>query len=238
MAGEWIKMRLDLATDPAVISMALLLGIEEDAVVGKLHRLWSWASCQTTDGNAHGVTDSWVDRYLGVSGFASAMVRAGWLIVTESGISFPKWDAHNSQSAKRRLLAAKRVALHKERKGNAASVSETLPREEEEKNKKKKKETPLPPIPESIDSPEFREAWASWIAHRKEKREPIRFTSATRQLKQLAAMGPARAIACIEHTIFKGWTGLREPEPDRNGYHALPDLKARIAQMFPEEGES
>ena len=50
MSGEWIKMRLDLASDPAVIRIRRSLGLDVDAVVGKLHRLWSWADAHTVDG--------------------------------------------------------------------------------------------------------------------------------------------------------------------------------------------
>ena len=44
MAGDWIKVKTDLATDPAVIRTAATLGLTEDVVVGKLCRLWSWAN--------------------------------------------------------------------------------------------------------------------------------------------------------------------------------------------------
>ena len=39
MAGDWIKMRIDIADDPAVIGIASALDITEDEVVGKLHRI-------------------------------------------------------------------------------------------------------------------------------------------------------------------------------------------------------
>ena len=115
MAGTWIKMRCDLASDPAVIGMAEKTGLAEDHVVGKLHRLWSWADAQTPDGNAPSVTPAWVDRYLGTEGFAAAMISVGWLCVRNNGIVFPNFDRHNSQTSKKRLLAAGRVARHKAR---------------------------------------------------------------------------------------------------------------------------
>ncbi|MHB1038417.1 MAG: hypothetical protein ACYC0Y_27650 [Pirellulales bacterium] len=99
-------------------------------MVGKLHRLWSWFDRQTLKGNAHSVTFSWVDRYLGVSGFADAMAAQGWLEQSESGLRLPKFDRHNGQTAKGRALTAKRVAAYKTTKGNAASVTDALPREE------------------------------------------------------------------------------------------------------------
>lgn len=142
MAGDWIKMRTDLATDPAVIAIADDTGLDEDSVVGKLHRLWSWADQQTEDGNARGnakgnargVTEKWIDRYLGAQGFARAMASAGWLEIYDDGIVFPDFQKHNGQTGKRRALTAKRVATCKAKKGNAIGnaevTQEALPREE------------------------------------------------------------------------------------------------------------
>jgi hypothetical protein len=130
MAGDWIKMRTDLIDDPAVISIGVAVNIGEDLVVGKLYRLWTWADKHTEDGNAVGVTENWVDRYLGVPNFAQAMQKAGWLDIKTDGIMFPRFDRHNGKSAKKRCLTAIRVAEHKNKSANAASVSRALPREE------------------------------------------------------------------------------------------------------------
>jgi len=131
MAGDWIKMRCDLADDPAVVGIAGALDIEEDLVVGKLHRLWAWANRQTEDGNAPHVTLSWLDRYISVTGFADAMVNVGWLVVTEGGILIPDFDKHNSKSAKKRAITARRVAKHRVPKCNADSVTREEKRREE-----------------------------------------------------------------------------------------------------------
>jgi hypothetical protein len=122
----WIKMRTDLRDDPAVIGIADILGIEEDTVVGKLHRLWSWADSQTFDGKADNVKAAWIDRYLGREGFADALVTVGWLEISDAGIAIPNFERHNGETAKKRALTAKRVAKHKSNT-NADSVSEALP---------------------------------------------------------------------------------------------------------------
>jgi hypothetical protein len=108
MAGDWIKMRVDLSDDPAVIGMACALDCTEYEVVGRLHKVWSWADRHTEDGHAPSVTRAWLDRYVERDGFADAMVTAGWLALDESGISFPRFERHNGQSAKKRGLAADR----------------------------------------------------------------------------------------------------------------------------------
>jgi len=143
MAGDWIKMRLNLATDPAVIGIAERTdSADEDHVVGKLHRLWSWADQQTIDGNAPSVTKTWIDRYLAIDGFADAMIAVGWLVVTESGIEFPNFTRHNGQTAKQRALTSKRVARHKRSanaEANAPSVTKTAKQRYLQKRREEKR---------------------------------------------------------------------------------------------------
>jgi hypothetical protein len=124
MAGDWIKMRSDLHTDPAVIGIACLLEIDEDTVVGKLLRVWAWVDAQGVidRDKSHGgsvtvsVTASWVDRCAQRPGFAAAMVAAGWLEDIGSAVRFPRFDRHNGQTAKERALAAKRQAKKRKKK--------------------------------------------------------------------------------------------------------------------------
>lgn len=134
MAGDWIKMRTDLDEDPSVIGIALATGLEEDVVVGKLWKLWKWANQQTRDGNAVGVSEKWVDRYLRVDGFSAAMAKFGWLVVSEDGINFPNFDRHNGKSAKERALTAKRVARHAAKNTNGDLTVAPLPREEKRRD--------------------------------------------------------------------------------------------------------
>ncbi len=93
-------------------------------------------------------------------------------------------------------------------KGNA----DAMPRKGKVRDVKGK--TPLPPLPECLDTPEFNKAWADWQAHRIEIKHALTSTSAGKQLSSCEKMGVTRAIAMIENTIEKGWTGLREPDND------------------------
>lgn len=120
MAGDWIKMRVDLPDDPAVVSIALALEIDEDSVVGKLHRLWSWADKHTTDGRTNGVNLKWVDRFVGKTGFAQAMIATGWLCFDSGELSFPGFERHNGESAKRRADNTLRVRASRERRARVA----------------------------------------------------------------------------------------------------------------------
>jgi hypothetical protein len=118
MACDWIKMRIDIYDDPAVIAIALSTGLDQDAVVGKLHRLWSWADKHTKDGKTPGIVKEWVDRYVGKQGFADAMIRAGWLYADESGIELPNFERHNGHTAKQRGDAQIRQRLSRANRDN------------------------------------------------------------------------------------------------------------------------
>lgn len=234
----WIPMRTDLEDDPAVIAIAEGLNLETDHVVGKLHRLWSWANQQLRDGNASGVTESWVDRYVGMVGFAHMMAQQGWLVVHERGIHFPNFDAWNSQSAKERAVTARRVAVHRLKKCNAPTVTKTVPTEQNNtEEKKEKNKTPLPPkgevaspraskatfdpalveLPPNLNDDTFRQTWADWCDYRRKAKKAISEPAAKRQLASLAKAGRDRAIQAIDESIQNDWQGLF-PE-NVNGSH-------------------
>lgn len=117
MASDWIKMRANLRSDPAVVSIARALRLDVDAVVGKLHAVWSWADGVTEDGLVDGVDAELVDEIARRKGFAAAMAatpRSAWLIIRGNGVEFPRFDRHNGKSAKRRALDAERKRLDRD----------------------------------------------------------------------------------------------------------------------------
>ncbi len=225
MAGDWIPMRIDLADDPAVIAIAAATGLSEDAVVGKLHRLWGWANKHLEDGYARNVTDSWIDRHTGTTGFAAAMLAAGWLRTRSGGVEFPSFDRWNSKGAKNRVLSAQRMRKKRDAESDAGGVTKPSPKKR--RGEKSKGDTPpLPPAaggantpakPPPFDplavelphrSPAFAAAWADWAKHRREKKQPLTETSVAKQLGQIGKLTEANAIACIEKSVASGWTGL------------------------------
>ena len=113
MAGDWVKFEHTTPDKPEVWQIAELLGIDGDAVVGKLLRIWVWADQQTTDGNARSVTFALLDRISGVTGFAEAMAAVGWLVKEGGKVRFINFDRHNGKTAKTRALSAKRVEAHR-----------------------------------------------------------------------------------------------------------------------------
>lgn len=141
---NWIKFEIGTSDKLEVWRIADILGIDPDAVIGKLLRIWAWFDQQTVDGNAVSVTTTstiaLLDRKVGVSGFCVAMIQVGWMREETDRLTLPNFDRHNGKTAKNRALTAKRVANHK-LTSNAEVTRTALPREEkttEEKSNNKK----------------------------------------------------------------------------------------------------
>jgi 5-methylcytosine-specific restriction endonuclease McrA len=116
MAGDWMKIELELPDKPEVHELAGILNISPNEVVGCLVRVWAWFDKHTKDGNAKNVTFSLLDRLSCVTGFANAMQKVDWLISNDGILRIPDFDKHNGISAKSRAETSKRVAMHRENK--------------------------------------------------------------------------------------------------------------------------
>jgi hypothetical protein len=139
MAGDWIKMRTDLATDPAVVDMAIRLGFGEDMIVGKLHRFWSWVTTHFAEANLKpdcSATRAWIDHYVGVPGFVEAMIEVGWIAISGGDLSIPSYHRHMSEGAKRRSLRSEQQKLRRRSQNEAKmkpnSASKRLPEKRRE----------------------------------------------------------------------------------------------------------
>ena len=64
-------------------------------------------------------------------------------------------------------------------------------------------------LPTELDSDEFRQAWAEWLAYRRKARLK-KYRQPERQLKRLASLGAARAIAAIQYSIEMEYQGIHE----------------------------
>lgn len=65
----------------------------------------------------------------------------------------------------------------------------------------------------TLDTPAIREAWARWEAHRRESKHPLTPQTIAATFRTYAQRGPTAFVEAIEHTIAKGWRGLRDPDP-------------------------
>lgn len=139
MAGDWIKLEHVTPDKPEVGRMAEILGIDHDAVVGKVVRWLIWADQNVEDRYAVSVTKALLDRITFQPGFADALVTVGWLAPAGDFFYVPNFDRHNGKPAKQRALAKNRnQALRSERNERyAASVTNaSLEKRREECNKR------------------------------------------------------------------------------------------------------
>jgi hypothetical protein len=113
MAGDWIKIRLDLHQDFAVLQMARRLGVDRWAIVGRLSDIWGWIGSHTEDGVGVPLDSEMLDEHVSCPGFAEALRAVGWLSGRDGALTFPKWERHNSMSAKARALEAEAKRLRR-----------------------------------------------------------------------------------------------------------------------------
>lgn len=148
MAGDWFMMRDDICEDVDVIAMAARLETTEVHVAGMLCKFWGWVDRQMGERHAPNVTFVWVDRYIGVNGFAKVMAEVGWLRREGDGVDIPNFDRYFSQSAKQRALAAKRKASERGRKRHAPNVTKTRQhRDHRTEQNRTEPETPTESLP-------------------------------------------------------------------------------------------
>jgi len=67
-------------------------------------------------------------------------------------------------------------------------------------------------LPAGLDDPAFAAAWKEWCLHRQQIRKRLTPLTIKKQLAQLSKFGKEIAIASINQSIERGWTGLFEPD--------------------------
>lgn len=148
MAGDWIKMRVNLHDDTDVVSIAQAVrarSLRADcsmcahkcAVVGALHLVWSLFDTHSKDGVLRAYTLEMIDEKVGLPGFAEGMQSVGWLAVADNSLSMPDFDEWLGKSAKRRLDARKRAKASYDKRKSAQSLrADCAPKRRGEKSTK------------------------------------------------------------------------------------------------------
>lgn len=159
MAGDWIKMRMDLPEDPAVYKLASITKMDRLSVIGRLYAFWAWADKYAVDGRVDGATSLLVDDVARHDGFADALVAVKWLEIGDDFISLPHHERHNGESAKERGLKNARQARWREGKDKTSSTpvdaTPSTPASTREE-KRREEETPVASLPG------FDRFWTAW----------------------------------------------------------------------------
>lgn len=116
MRRPWIKIEACTPDKPEICAIATHLKMDEDMVMGKLVRLWSWVTTNHIKSDDLSVTKEFIDKLVAKKGFAEAMIKAGWLQEDDEHLMLPNFERHHSDAAKTRALTAVRVARHRAHK--------------------------------------------------------------------------------------------------------------------------
>jgi hypothetical protein len=221
MAGDWIKVQHVTPGKPEVFAIAGRLGIEPDAVVGKLLRVWIWADQQTTDGNAPSVTFALLDHEARQAGFAAALVAVGWLRQDGDNLQFSNFDRHNGETAKKRALGSNRQQASRKRNADSVTKSDTeaLQKRDQRREEKKLKEKPERTeqgqayIPGKMNTPECLQAFEQWCDYLDEaKLDAInpRYNGVQAQAvwQQANRIGPETWPLCVQYSIANGYKSI------------------------------
>lgn len=215
MAGDWIKMRVDLRDDPAVFAMSDALDISELHVIGSLFCFWAWADKHAVDGRVDGASPRLVDKVSMTPGFADAMTQVGWLQFDERGLVIPNFERHNGESAKERNLKNARQARWRAKKdahvdATPSTETSTDPSTREEKRREEKKEREIqvraaaltPPVGVS-DS-----VWNDFLKIRRAKKAPMT-AAALDGIRREAEKAGWSLEEVLTECCVRGWQGFK-----------------------------
>lgn len=246
MAGDWIKMRHNLETDPDVLRIAEIVGIDRFSVVGRLHMIWSWADQHSIDGCAISATTSFLDELVCCAGFCKALRSVGWLDGRDWQLSFPNFDRHNGETAKKRAQAKKTMA--KRRASSATNVARNA--QPEKRREEKSNNTPTHTargaikFARELDAGELSEHWSRWCDFRmcQDGRE-LDSIRGEQELMRLSGLGVDKARQDIEFSIRKGAKSLLDSDNDfeanfNRGQGAGTRRKAKTAAELMEQGDA
>ena len=151
MASDWIKFEITTPDKPEVIRMADIMHLDQDAVVGKLLRLWVWADANSIAAGGMMITEAFIDRLTARKGFAAAMRAVGWLLGDAGSLSFPNFDRHNGVTAKARAESNRRMKKTRETRnescGNVAEKAQQKPQPEKRREEIEHPSDVNPPLP-------------------------------------------------------------------------------------------
>lgn len=132
MAGDWIAFECATLEKPEVYKIARMLKVSRGDALLLLLTFWVWVDRNSSNGKCDALVTHDVDNMMHCVGFGAAMSAVGWLNFDDKKerITIPGFDTHHGKSAKKRLLASRRSATHRQRKRNATGVTNASTTEE------------------------------------------------------------------------------------------------------------
>jgi hypothetical protein len=151
MAGDWIKMRIDLQSHPKVVRIMSATGADKFRVIGGLHAVWSVFDTHSVNGILNGYSLDLMDQVVGWPGLSVAVASVGWLQQTPESLVMPEFQEHNGKSGKRRAEDQKRKRESRKSPEEAGQVADKKrTREEKRRDKESIKKSFVPPSQQDV----------------------------------------------------------------------------------------
>jgi hypothetical protein len=216
---------------PKTLALASALRIPIYSAVGLLEMLWHWTSRYAQAGDIGRHPDAAICAGVGWHGGTSrlimALVECGWLDADPTHrLLVHDWQDHADQTVRRYLsLHGLKMLVASQHDASMRSVKTSLPSPSPSPIAIAIADSPSPvavqPVPAgkppllispsdypSLDTPEFRTAWAEWLRFNAERKKKMPDTTKQAQLRTLAKIGPVEAIGRIQQSIEFNYQGL------------------------------
>ena len=227
MAGDWLKMRLDLQTHPKVVRILSATQSDKFSVIGGLHAVWGVFDQHSVDGVLQGYTPELMDHIIGWPGFSAAMIDVGWLQYDGlETLVMPGFEIHNGRSGKRRAEDQKRKRnLRRNETARPHAVRKDSVHIADQRREEKKiihhPQTPSD-CPSWMDVEVWQrrpdwipaEVWIDWCDHRRQIKKRFSPQAAKQLVRKLD--GYRREgydpVAILRESIVNGWQGVFRPK--------------------------
>lgn len=210
---SWIRLNSDLPGSPRILQLARAMKKDEVYALGAAATWFCWLDKNSADGTT-GLTPKELDAMaLHCKGLAHALLENGWAVLDAQGfVCAVDFTQYNGESAKKRALTARRVersradvtqgALQDGDFGNAGSVTDALPREDNIYIKKgagkaevcSERGAQVPAQGAPAPTPDFPQGWESckWM-----------------QAMKAAHPGCARSMTLADDVLTAAWAAYR-----------------------------
>lgn len=224
MAGDWIKMRVDLQTHPKIVRILSALKADKFRAIGGLHAVWSVFDAHSDDGKLKGYTPEVMDHIIGWIGFSDAMIAVGWMEFDgDQVLVLPEFSEHNGASGKRRADDQKRKRNSRKNPQDVQEVSGSnadkkrttsgLEKRREENKDNSADAQQLPGLNFDIRSELSArgvddQVAADWLQMRKSQKAPVTETVLKQHIEEAdkARLSLGKALA---YAISRNWRGFK-----------------------------
>ena len=202
------------ARKPEVLGIAAALNIHPDHALGLCIRFWNWVTDNALQNGFISVTPALLNALLERDGFAEAAISVGWLQVREGSLAIPNFDRHLAASAVKAALSARRVAKHRAHENGNASVT-LMKRSRNTNCAKGGKGGSLPVLNSFLDTEEFRERLAQWLAYKQSKKQSYKPEGLRAMLSRAETVGRSHGLIAVcdamQRAMANGWQGWDQP---------------------------